>query len=442
MKQKKSIAAKRPAKLGAKQAKQNVRASRPFRKRVLLHPFTAMLLLCAGVLIVGTTLRSFAASYSLTATVPAQIPGAPATIISPDSQQHFSAPLARITGNCPAQTYVKLFRNTTFSGVAQCVANTYQVQTSLVAGTNQLNAQVYNLTDQPGPPSAPITVYYDQTTETPPAPPAHVPTTMWVTNVDNKGYKQGSVLRASDNPTVAGWAPPQSQLTVTFHSSPETCLTQADSIGWWTCTLGHPLPAGLHHIDVSAVTPGGQTLTFPTFQITVSQALPNLLAPPPAAEPLLIHTDYHYQVRLGRRANDFDISLAGGTAPYTVTADWGDGTTTTLARSNTSLVTISHVYPTPAGPNKNYTVLVKATDVKGAMALTQLSVVVQGAGIVLLANTTTFSTLLAGLHHWLWLIWPTYTIVVLMAIGYYLGEREEYHRLVAKKHTRRLGKIR
>jgi hypothetical protein len=436
VKQTKSKTVKRTVRPGSVHAKQKaaVRARRPLHKRVLLHPFAAMLLLCAGVLIIGTTLRSFAVSYNVTATVPATIPNAPATITSPGSSQHFSVPQAVVTGGCPAQTYVKLFRNTTFSGVSQCAGSTYQIQTSLSHGANELTAQVYNLTDQAGPAGASVTVYYDQTNLQPPAVPPDTPTTMWVVGVDSNGFKDGAVQRSSDNPTVTGWAPPWSQMTVTFHSDPQTCITQADGIGWWTCTLDHDLPAGIHRVDVKAITAEGQTLTFPTFKINVQQASPSLLVTP-AAEQLLVRADYHYQVHLGYQAADVSVGIIGGTLPYAVAADWGDGTTTKLTRSDSSPFTIGHTYPTPPGPNKDYTVLVKATDAKGEAALVQLAIVVKGNGIVLLASNSTASAILDGLHHWLWLIWPAYVIVVLMAVGYYLGEREEYRHLLAKKRV-------
>jgi hypothetical protein len=443
VKQKKPVAAKRrPKTAGALRAKQTVRAARPWHKRVLLHPFVVMVLLCAGVLIIGTTWRGAAASYTITATVPAQLPPIAATITSPGSQQRFSTAQATVAGSCPAQSYVKLFRNTAFSGAAQCTGNTYQIQTNLVTGGNELNAQVYNLTDQAGPAGAPVTVYYDQTTETPPAAPTNVPTTMWVANVDSNGYKQGAATRASDNPTVSGWAPPWSMLTVTFHSDPQMCVTQANGIGWWSCTLGRTLPSGVHRVDVSAVTTGGQTLTFPAFQITVLSSLATILAPASGTAPLAIHADYQYQLRLGRQAADFAVSLSGGTAPYTVSADWGDGTTTTQTRNDAAPFTVSHAYATPSGPNKSYTVLIRAVDARGGAAVMQLSAVVKGDGILLVSSSTPVGGFLDGLHHWLWLVWPAYVVVVLMAVGYYLGEREEYRHLMTKPRPPRIRKAR
>jgi|GEM_PF-4566419 len=69
----------------------------------------------------------------------------------------------------------------------------------------------------------------------------------------------------------------------------------------------------------------------------------------------------------------------------------------------------------------------------------QLGVVVKGTGLVLLARTTTFGVFLDALHRWLWLILPAYVVVTLMAVGYYLGERDEYQHLMAKRRVTRAG---
>lgn len=399
-----------------------------------------MVLLCTGVLIVGATIRIFAASYTITATVPAQVPTQPAVITQPVAQQHFASAQAMISGSCPPHTYVKLFRDTVFSGVSQCPSGSFQIQTMLSPGANQLSAQVYNTTDQAGPTGGSITVYYDQTTGAPLVAPSDVPTTMWVAGLDSKSYAGGTIQRMSENPTIAGWAPPWSIVTITFHSNPLTCLTQANGTGRWSCTLSQALPPGLHHVDVLAISPSGQHLTFPGFEINVQASLPNLLLPA-VSSPLIVRAEYHYQVRLSTQPSELGVTLTGGASPFIVHTNWGDGTTTIDKRIDGAPFTISHTYSIPTGANKDFVVLVHATDSQGQTALMQLSVVVKGTGLALVANDTTLNQLLNDVRHWMWVIWPAYMIVVLMAIGYYLGEREEYRHLIAKKQARATNKI-
>ncbi|HSW98817.1 MAG TPA: hypothetical protein VLF71_03190 [Candidatus Saccharimonadales bacterium] len=452
MKQTKLNTVKRPKRAAPLHTRASVRAGRPLHKRALVHPFTVMVLLCVGVLIAGTVARSLAASYTVTATVPAPLPATPATIATPFASQHLVTNLTLVKGACPPQSYVKVSTNGLMGGVAQCTANAYQVQTSLVGGANQLSAQVYSLTDAPGPPGTPLTVYYDEVTGSttptdtpvtvtgqPPVVPASVPAALSVTNVERGGYRHGQTPRTSTNPTVSGYAPPLAKMTVTFHSDPETCLTQADDTGYWRCTLDRSLPAGEHHVDVLALTTSGQTLTFPTFQITVDPTIPDILAAP-GADPLVLRSDYRYQVYAGHQSVDLNIGVTGGTLPYSITTDWGDGTTTKLTRTDTSPFTTSHTYGTPSGANKNYAVLVRATDAAHAVSVVQLSAVIKGDGIALLASNTAAGGLLDTMHHWLPLIVPAYIVVVLMAIGYYLGEREEYRLLASQKRRAHAGK--
>jgi hypothetical protein len=439
VKQTKSKTAKRPTRPGLARSKGKTAApARAFHKRVLLHPFTVMVMLCAGVLLGGVTLRSFAATPALdvTATVPAELPSSAATITGPGNAEHLSVGAVTVKGACPASSYVKLYRNTAFSGTSPCTSNAYEIQTNLSHGANELTAQVYNLTNQAGPSGVPVTVYYDPVTIAPAPIPTTVPTTISLAGVDSSSYKKSITTTTSENPTMWGWAPPFAKVTVTFHSDPKTCYTQADSTGRWSCTLASSLPAGTHHVDIQAVTQDGHILGFPTFQIIVSQTLRNVLAPKPT-DPLILRADYNYTVHIGHQAAEISLDVAGGTAPYTIMADWGDGNTTSLNRDVAGTFKLSHSYASPSGANKNYTVIVRSTDQHGQQALMQLGVVVKGTGLVLLAKNTTFGAFLDALHRWLWLIWPAYVVVVLMAIGYYLGEREEYQHLMAKRRVNR-----
>src|SRR5690348_11337747 len=54
-----------------RQIHQRIRRAQPVHKRVLLHPASVMCLLVAGVFIAGWTLHAAAASYGVTAKVPA-----------------------------------------------------------------------------------------------------------------------------------------------------------------------------------------------------------------------------------------------------------------------------------------------------------------------------------------------------------------------------------
>lgn len=409
------------------------RRQRPLHKRVLLHPFSIMVLLCTGVILAGSTYRSIAASYDVTATVPAELPSAPALIQQPYDQQHFSGTPITVRGSCPAASYVKLYRNTVFSGVATCSGQTFQIQTGLTAGANQLQAKVYNFTNQEGPASSPIVVHYDETTVTPALPPA-TPTTLWVDNVEQSDFEQGVVRNTSDIPTVSGFAPPYADIVVTFHSVVTTCKTQADGQGWWTCTPDHPLALGMHWVNIEATTVDGVHMTMPGFQINVLESLSNLRKTPRSAPPLLIISEYQFQTHYVGQPFTWSLGVNGGVPPYTLVIDWGDGSQTTMLRHSGVSFTLTHAYPEA----KTYPVFVKSTDRQGATAVLQLNAVVKGQAIGVASLTTKgpLASLFTSVQHYLWIVWPVYIAVVLMAISYWLGEREVYQRFRGRRLAR------
>lgn len=147
--------------------KRRVKRQRPLHKRILLHPVSIMAVLCAGVFITGWTYHAIADFYSLTAKVAAPPLTQGAVITSPSDGAVFKSSPISVTGTCPAGSYVNLDRNGAFSGVANCASdNTFSISTDLFAGQNTLQAQDYNVTNDPGPVTPSVNVTYE-----PPAPP-------------------------------------------------------------------------------------------------------------------------------------------------------------------------------------------------------------------------------------------------------------------------------
>jgi hypothetical protein len=140
-------------------------------KRHTSYPVLAMLVLCVGVFLASWT--SFASgdpppitnSYTVHASVPGPAPTIAATIDSPlDGAKITDLPVS-VSGSCPLNTYVSLYDNGAFSGVALCAADgTYQLAGGLFIGSNKLQARVYSLTDLPGPISNAVTVTYQPKT--------------------------------------------------------------------------------------------------------------------------------------------------------------------------------------------------------------------------------------------------------------------------------------
>jgi hypothetical protein len=152
---------KHTSKKHLQKAKLTVRKNRAIHHRVMLHPFTAFVLLCAGVFIVNWTFRAAADSITVTAKVATSPLTQGATITGPLDGSILTTGAVKVFGTCPPNSYVVLHRNSTASGTALCTAgNTYEINTSLFPNANILNIQAYNFTDDPGPTTPEVTVTY------------------------------------------------------------------------------------------------------------------------------------------------------------------------------------------------------------------------------------------------------------------------------------------
>lgn len=122
------------------------------------HSFSIVLGLL--LILLAPPLTTRAESLDLTAKVNAPLPTSPALITSLTDQQRFSTASVVISGTCDG-AYVVLYLNGTASGTGVCTDGGFSIQLSLVPGANQLQIKIYNSTDNEGPTSPVIIVYYD-----------------------------------------------------------------------------------------------------------------------------------------------------------------------------------------------------------------------------------------------------------------------------------------
>lgn len=131
-------------------------------------PLAILLLIVSIPLTVFTSYASTpytgpeAGSVGLTGIMPAKPPTTGATITTPTNGQRFSTSPVPIGGTCPKDTLVEIFKNDIFAGSVPCDGNgTFSMDADLLIGQNVLIAKVYDALNQPGPDSAPVTVFYD-----------------------------------------------------------------------------------------------------------------------------------------------------------------------------------------------------------------------------------------------------------------------------------------
>jgi hypothetical protein len=111
---------------------------------------------------------------------------------------------------------------------------------------------------------------------------------------------------------------------------------------------------------------------------TVTPAKPGEPAPseeePVANFQLVIDYDYTAQGVFAKQSFKLPISFLGGTGPYTVTVDWGDGSSSSYQRNDTTKFTTEYTYAKPG----IYTIVMKVSDSSGQNAYLQFALVVYG----------------------------------------------------------------
>lgn len=136
------------------------------------HEHTSYLPLGLILLGVGFVLIAYTASAAspppeggsigLSGVMPGKAPTVAATIQQPTNGQRFSATPVVVSGTCPADTLVELFKNDIFAGSTACSATgKYSLEIDLLIGQNVLAARVYDALNQAGPDSNTVTVFYD-----------------------------------------------------------------------------------------------------------------------------------------------------------------------------------------------------------------------------------------------------------------------------------------
>lgn len=112
------------------------------------------------------------------------------------------------------------------------------------------------------------------------------------------------------------------------------------------------------------------------------------------------------------------IVLNGGTGPYAISVDWGDGTPSELlSESSTGSFNIVHTYQVSGV----YKVIVKATDKNGETAFLQL--VGQATGAILQSTGSTKNSNSSIIVVTKLIIWPCIVIIPLIVVGFWAGNR-------------------
>jgi hypothetical protein len=322
------------------------------------------------------TPKSYAESLEVTARVDSPLPTSPAVISSPTDQQHFNTSPITITGTCGDGTYVSLFRNSEFAGTASCTGGFFTIQVTLVPGSNLLQAKNYNNTDNEGPSSPPITIYYDLPLPSSALPQSGASLGLEVSSVDGIPYTAGRTYSTSPHPIIQGFALPYSDILISFGVNGPICKTITNVQGEWTCRIAEELPDGPHQVTVSSTSPQGVVTKLAPFAIVSSHAISAPVIPSDGL--IILYFPYSYRTYKVNENWKGDISILGGAPPYKTSVDWNDSSIVQYKNSDSSIFTISHVFTKPG----NYQPIITVTDKEGNEASLQLLIPVVGEEVV------------------------------------------------------------
>jgi len=102
-------------------------------------------------------------SYGLEATKTQPAPTVGASISTPGNGASFTTSPTTVNGICPSGLLVQVYNNNVMVGSVMCVNNSFSLQVSLFAGTNELSATVFDDLEQAGPVSNIVSVTYTDT---------------------------------------------------------------------------------------------------------------------------------------------------------------------------------------------------------------------------------------------------------------------------------------
>lgn len=163
---------------------------------------------------------------------------------------------------------------------------------------------------------------------------------------------------------------------------------------------------------------------------------------PVMTDPLTLKTQFKYLAHTPGQSVIYQFAVEGGTSPYAVVVDWGDGTQKIVTVSESGAFSLSHSYERKGGYKGSYRITVTAADAAGNQTILQLMALVNDLPGSALNSTkptpptlTSVDSLAQRIQSLLKYIWPTFGFTVLMLASFWLGEMREL-KLLRPKHGR------
>ena len=123
--------------------------------------------------------------------------------------------------------------------------------------------------------------------------------------------------------------------------------------------------------------------------------------------------------------------LSGGTQPYAVSINWGDGNTDLITRPVAGSFDTEHVYDKPGV----YNILVKATDSTSASAFLQVVAIINGP-LSQSDSSSSSGVVMRKIIIW----WPMIIAGVMVCVSFWLGRRDKLRSLRKEAERRQSGR--
>ena len=173
---------------------------------------------------------------------------------------------------------------------------------------------------------------------------------------------------------------------------------------------------------IAGTTPSPNTPSPPN----ASTRPPTPSQPSPPAPQLVLETTI---VTRGVQTGDvgfWTVDIKGGTPPFAVQWDWGDGQTELISQAGNGPLRRGHLYE----KSGHYTIKIRIVDKNGQTGYIEFFAVVsdQDTPMTTTQSGIDFQTIIAGLA----IAWPVYLVAFLMLFSYWLGEQRE-KKLLSRK---------
>ncbi len=142
------------------------------------------------------------------------------------------------------------------------------------------------------------------------------------------------------------------------------------------------------------------------------------------ADQLILNTDAVFRGTFPNQEMTMPVNIIGGTPPYALNIQWGDGTNKVISRNDNDTFRVAHTYK-KAGV---YQITLQATDANERVAFLTVAAIINGQP----AGKTTTTTTPTTEQNLLIALWPLYLALIVAFTSFWLGERREKH-ILAKR---------